>query len=98
MGQNYKLHVPPNIPAALFWSVTVYDPITGSGLDNGQPFPSINTMDSPVERDGTTDFYFGPKSPGKVRTGWPRSRARACLSSSSLRPEEGVLRPDLEAG
>jgi hypothetical protein len=65
-NESYKLHVPPNIPAALFWSVTVYDPITGSGLDNGQPFPSLNTMDLPVQNaDGTIDIYFGPQSPGK---------------------------------
>jgi hypothetical protein len=64
-GQNYKLHLPKDIPAAIFWSVTVYDPITGSGLDNGQPFPSINTMDKPVQNaDGSTDIYFGPNSPG----------------------------------
>jgi hypothetical protein len=64
-SRNYKLHVPKDIPVALFWSVSVYDPITGSGLDNGQPFPSLNTMDKPVQNtDGTTDIYFGPKSPG----------------------------------
>lgn len=64
--RNYKLHVPKDVPVALFWSVTVYDPITGSGLDNGQPFPSLNTMDKPVQNpDGTIDIYFGPKSPGE---------------------------------
>jgi hypothetical protein len=64
-GKDYKLHVPQDVPAALFWSVTVYDPITGSGLDNGQPFPSLNMMDKPVQNaDGTFDIYFGPKSPG----------------------------------
>jgi hypothetical protein len=65
-SKNYKLHVPKDIPVALFWSVTVYDPISGSGLDNGQPFPSLNTMDKPVQNaDGTTDIYFSPKSPGE---------------------------------
>ena len=64
-GQNYKLHLPKNVPVALFWSVTVYDPVTGSGLDNGQPFPSLNAMDEPVPNtDGSFDIYFGPKSPG----------------------------------
>jgi hypothetical protein len=64
--RSYKLHLPANIPAALFWSVTVYDPLTGSGLDNGQAFPSLNTMDKPVQNaDGSTDIYFGPKSPGE---------------------------------
>jgi hypothetical protein len=65
-SENYKLHVPKDIPVALFWSVTVYDPVTGSGLNNGQPFPSLNTMDKPAQNaDGTTDIYFGPKSPGE---------------------------------
>jgi hypothetical protein len=65
-SQLYKLHVPKDIPAAIFWSVTVYDPITGSGLDNGQPFPSLNTMDKPAQNaDGTFDIYFGPQSPGE---------------------------------
>ena len=36
-GRSYKMHLPPNIPAAIFWSAPVYDPLTGSGLDNGQP-------------------------------------------------------------
>jgi len=63
--QSYRLHLPKDIPAAMFWSVTVYDPVTGSGLDNGQPFPSLNTMDKPVQNaDGSTDLYLGPKSPG----------------------------------
>jgi hypothetical protein len=65
-GSSYKLSLPKDIPAALFWSATVYDPLTGSGLDNGQPFPSLNTMDKPAQNaDGSTDIYFGPKSPGQ---------------------------------
>ena len=65
-ANNYKLSLPKGIPAALFWSVTVYDPVTGSGLDNGQPFPSINTMDKPAANaDGSTDIYFSPISPGE---------------------------------
>jgi hypothetical protein len=64
-SKNYKLHLPPNIPAKLFWSVTLYDPLTGAGIDNGQPFPSLNSMDKPaMNPDGSYDFYFGPKSPG----------------------------------
>jgi hypothetical protein len=64
-SDSYKLNLPKDIPADLFWSVTVYDSVTGSGLDNGQPFPSINTMDHPAANaDGSTDIYFGPASPG----------------------------------
>jgi hypothetical protein len=73
-ANSYKLNLPKNIPAALFWSVTVYDPITGSGLDNGQPFPSINTMDKPTANgDGSVDIYFGPDSPGSGKN-WLRTR------------------------
>ena len=59
--KQYKLHLPKDIPVALFWSVTAYDALTASGLDNGQPFPSINTMDKPaMNADGSTDIYFWP--------------------------------------
>lgn len=47
-GQSYTLHLPPNIPAKNFWSATVYDGTTASGLDNGQSHPSLNQMDKPV--------------------------------------------------
>jgi hypothetical protein len=69
--KSYRLKLPHGIPAALFWSVTVYDPITGSGLDNGQPFPSLNTMDMPAaNRDGSTDIYFGPTPPAGTAKNW----------------------------
>ena len=72
-SSRYKLTLPKDVPAALFWSVTVYDPETGSGLDNGQPFPSINTMDAPATNaDGSTDIYFGPESPGEGKN-WLRT-------------------------
>jgi hypothetical protein len=77
LGTNaYRLHLPKGIPAKLFWSVTVYDALTASGLDNGQPFPSINTMDKPATNvvDGSTDFYFGPASPGDGKN-WLRTVA-----------------------
>jgi hypothetical protein len=64
--RSYLLHLPANIPVKLFWSVTIYDAVTASGLDNGQPFPSLNQMDKPVTNaDGSTDIYIGPKSPGE---------------------------------
>ena len=63
-GKTYRLHLPAGIPAKLFWSVTVYDLDTASGLDNGQPLPSINSMDRPtMNADGSTDIYFGPEEP-----------------------------------
>jgi hypothetical protein len=64
-SQAYVLHLLPDIPAAILWSVTVYDPVTGSGLDNGQSVASLSTTDKPIQNsDGSTDIYFGPQSPG----------------------------------
>jgi hypothetical protein len=65
-GESYVLHLPPNVPAKLFWSVTVYDAEHASGLDNGQPLPSINSMDRPAQNpDGSIDIHFGPSEPSE---------------------------------
>jgi len=68
-GSDYRLTLPANIPAANFWSVTLYEAENASGLANGQPFPSLGSRDKPVANaDGTTDIYLGPKAPkGKAR-------------------------------
>jgi hypothetical protein len=72
-SKSYKLKLPKGIPAALFWSVTIYDSITASGVDNGQAFPSINTMDKPLKHaDGSIDIHFGPESPGEGKN-WLRT-------------------------
>jgi len=70
-GNTYQLHLPPDIPAANFWSVTVYDSIGASGLQNGQPLPSLNSMDKPAQNaDGSYDLYFGPKAPDGTQGNW----------------------------
>jgi hypothetical protein len=62
--RSYRLHLPPDVPAKIFWSITVYDAENASGLANGQPFPSINSMDKPaVNSDGSVDVAIGPKKP-----------------------------------
>jgi len=73
-GQSYSLHLPPNIPAKNFWSATVYDGMTASGLDNGQDHPSLNQMDKPVQNpDGSIDLYFGPNAPAGKEKNWLRT-------------------------
>jgi hypothetical protein len=67
-GTDYRVNLPPKIPARIFWSMTLYDAENSSGLANGQPFPSLGSRDKPTQNaDGSTDLYFGPKTPeGKV--------------------------------
>jgi hypothetical protein len=63
-GSSYKLHLPANVPAENFWSVTLYDGYNASGLKNGQPFPSIGSLDKlKYNDDGSVDLYFGPELP-----------------------------------
>lgn len=70
-GDNYRLSLPANIPAANFWSVTLYEAENASGLANGQPFPSLGLRDKPVQNaDGSTDLYLGPKAPDGKQGNW----------------------------
>jgi hypothetical protein len=70
-GSNYRLHLPANIPAAMFWSVTLYEAENASGLANGQPFPSLGSKDKPAQNaDGGTVLYLGPKAPTGKEGNW----------------------------
>ena len=70
-GSNYRLNLPANIPAANFWSLTLYEAENGSGLANGQPFPSLGSRDKPKQNtDGSTDLYLGPKAPAGKESNW----------------------------
>ena len=70
-GSSYRLSLPPNIPARIFWSVTLYDAANSSGLANGRPFPSLGSRDKPVQNaDGSTDLYLGPNPPAGKESNW----------------------------
>lgn len=66
MGENtYSITFPPNPPAGLFWSLTLYDAVTASGVDaDDQVYPSLNSMNDLVKNnDGSVTFHIGPKKP-----------------------------------
>ena len=70
-AKHYTLHLPPNVPAKIFWSIAVYDAYNAAGLENGQPFPSINQMDKLIQNaDGSHDIYFGPTAPKGKEKNW----------------------------
>jgi hypothetical protein len=73
-GKTYKVTLPPNIPAAKFWSFTVYDSQTRSMLQTDQRFPRAGSQSFPspaaeASADGSTTVYFGPKKPDGVKDG-----------------------------
>lgn len=73
-GTNYRVKLPPNVPAANFWSMTMYEAANASGLANGQPFPSLGSRDKPEQNaDGSTDLYFGPAAPKGHERNWLRT-------------------------
>ncbi len=71
-GKNYKLHLPPHIPAKQFWSVVLYSSQTRSMLQTDQQFPSTGSLKNGivVNSDTSVDVYFGPKAPAGMENNW----------------------------
>jgi hypothetical protein len=69
---SYKLRLPPDVPAKLFWSLTLYEAENASGLaTDARRFPSLGSRDNPVQNaDGTTDLFIGPKAPDGREANW----------------------------
>lgn len=64
-GSNtYRLHLPPNPPAALFWAATAYNITDGTMVETPQLMPSINGFNKVATNgDGSIDLWFGPSKP-----------------------------------
>ena len=72
-GANaYRLHVPPNPPAAQFWSVTAYDEDTRQMVVSEQGRPDLSSRKVGLDKntDGSVDVYFGPEAPDGKETNW----------------------------
>lgn len=66
-ANTYKLHLPANPPAALFWAVTAYNITDGTMVEATQLMPSINGMNKVVTNsDNSVDLWFGPQKPADV--------------------------------
>jgi hypothetical protein len=67
-GSNaYKLHLPPNPPAKLFWAVTAYNITDGTMVEAPQLMPSINGFNKvATNNDGSVDLWFGPTKPANA--------------------------------
>jgi hypothetical protein len=73
-SKTYKVTLPPNIPAAKFWSFTLYDNQTRSMLQTPQRYPRAGSQSYPgpaavPNPDGSTTVYFAPTKPAGVNEG-----------------------------
>lgn len=102
-GSNtYKMHLPPNPPASLFWAVTAYNVTDGTMPETDLLLPSTDGYyDIPTNADGSIDIWFGPGRPeGVVDAAFIKTvpgRNFHCRPAS-LRHRRRVLRSDLETG
>ena len=70
-GQSYRLHVPANVPAAAFWSLTLYDTATRSMIQNPSNDAAHSSYDKlKTNADGSVDFYFSPKALAGQESNW----------------------------
>lgn len=66
-GSTYRLRLPRDIPAGLFWAATAYNIVDGTMPETDQLLPSTNGYyDLPVNDDGSIDLWFGPAHPDGV--------------------------------
>jgi hypothetical protein len=73
-AKTYKVTLPKDIPAAAFWSLTLYDNQTRSMLQTPQKYPRAGSQSYPspaaeAAEDGSTTVYFAPKKPEGVADG-----------------------------
>jgi len=70
-GISYRLHVPPDPPVKLFWSVTLYDIDTRALILNDDKIADRSSrMDLKKNEDGSVDIYCGPNAPVGYEKNW----------------------------
>ena len=76
-----QVTLPPDVPPARFWSLTLYDNQTRSMLSTPQRYPRAGSQAYPTpaavaNADGSTTIHVGPEQPADVPTA-TGSRRRA---------------------
>ena len=73
---TYRIKLPKNVPANMFWSLTAYDNETRSLIQNEQGRPLVGSVHGArPNKDGSFDLYFGPKLPENVEeTNWVQTK------------------------
>jgi len=67
-GENtYRIRLPKDVPANMFWSLTAYDNETRSLIQNDLGRPLVGSVHgAKANNDGSYDAYFGPELPDGV--------------------------------
>jgi len=76
-GENtYKIHLPEDVPANMFWSLTAYDNETRSLIQNELGRPLVGSVHgTKPNKDGSFDVYFGPEQPPEVpKENWVQTK------------------------
>jgi len=64
---TYRIQLPKDVPANMFWSLTVYDNDTRSMIRNAHGRPLVGSVHGAVpNEDGSFDLTFGPELPKNV--------------------------------
>ncbi|NLU68780.1 DUF1254 domain-containing protein [Streptomyces sp. HNM0574] len=76
--RSYHLHIPADVPAAQFWSLTLYSEDTRRPYDNGGTeirSVSLDSVDEQLEYndDGSIDLYVGPSAPAAAESNWMKT-------------------------
>lgn len=104
-GKLYKIHIPKDIPAKQFWSITVYDDVTWAFIDNPlgrSGLGKFNMSDMKVNDDGSVDVYVGPEAPNGLESNWvPSSGKKPYIWLRLYGPDEAFwdksfVMPDVE--
>ena len=62
--RSYRLRVPQDVPAKLFWSITLYDTQTRGLIQNAQQLADRSSrQDLQKNQDGSVDIVLGPAPP-----------------------------------
>ena len=97
-AKSYRVTLPPDIPAARFWSITLYDNQTRSMLETPQRFPRAGSQSYPTpaataERRRLDDDHVRSGAArgqpgGQLDPDRPRARAgsRSCASTARSQP------------
>lgn len=75
-GKDYVLRVPADVPARIFWDVSVYEVGDRLLIDNEQKKVNLGSLTDKLEfnEDGTADVYFGPDAPEGKEANWIQTK------------------------